>query len=126
MAKSLTRNVRNVAGRGVVRERQEIKLKIPAGVDEGSAIRLSGRGEAIKGGRPGDLYVMIHVRPHKKFTRDGDLILSEEHVSMIDAALGCELDVETVDGPLTMKVPAGNAVWHRFPPQRAWCPATTR
>ena len=50
---------------------------------------------------------MIHVRPHKKFTRDGDLILSEEHVSMIDAALGCELDVETVDGPLTMKVPAG-------------------
>ena len=95
------------AGRGVVRERQEIKLKIPAGVDEGSAIRLSGRGEAIKGGRPGDLYVMIHVRPHKKFTRDGDLILSEEHVSMIDAALGCELDVETVDGLLTMKVPAG-------------------
>lgn len=94
-------------GRGVVRERQEIKLKIPAGVDEGSAIRLSGRGEAIKDGRPGDLYVMIHVRPHKKFTRDGDLILSEEHVSMIDAALGCELDVETVDGPLTMKVPAG-------------------
>ena len=95
------------AGRGVVRERQEIKLKIPAGVDEGSAIRLSGRGEAIKGGRPGDLYVMIHVRSHKKFTRDGDLILSEEHVSMIDAALGCELDVETVDGLLTMKVPAG-------------------
>ena len=94
-------------GRGVIRERQEIKLKVPAGVDEGSAIRLSGRGEAIKDGRPGDLYVMIHVRPHKKFTRDGDLILSEEHVSMIDAALGCELEVDTVDGPLVMKVPAG-------------------
>lgn len=94
-------------GRGVVRERQEIKLKIPAGVDEGSAIKLTGRGEAIKDGQPGDLYVMVHVKPHKKFTRDGDLILSEEHISMIDAALGCELDVETVDGPLTMKVPAG-------------------
>lgn len=94
-------------GRGVIRERQEIKLKIPAGVDEGSAIRLTGRGEAIKDGRPGDLYVVIHVKPHKKFTRDGDLILSEEHVSMVDAALGCELDVDTVDGPLTMKVPAG-------------------
>ena len=91
----------------MVRQRQEIKLKIPAGVDEGSAIKLSGRGEAIRDGRPGDLYVIIHVRPHKKFTRDGDLILSEEHISMIDAALGCELDVETVDGPLTMKVPAG-------------------
>ena len=94
-------------GRGVVRDRQEIKVKIPAGVDEGSAIRLSGRGEAIRDGEPGDLYVVIHVKPHKKFTRDGNLILSEEHVSMTDAALGCEIDVETVDGILTMKVPAG-------------------
>ena len=94
-------------GHGVVREHQEMNLKIPAGVDEGSAIRLSGRGEAVKDGQPGDLYVMIHVKPHKKFTRDGDLILSEEHVSMIDAALGCELEVETVDGLLTMKIPAG-------------------
>ncbi|MDO4271695.1 MAG: molecular chaperone DnaJ [Candidatus Saccharibacteria bacterium] len=94
-------------GKGVIRERQEIKVKIPAGVDEGSAIRLSGRGEAVRDGTSGDLYVVIHVKPHKKFTRDGDLILSEEHISMVDAALGCELDVDTVDGPLTMKVPAG-------------------
>ncbi len=94
-------------GKGVVREKQSIKLKIPAGVDEGSAIRLSGRGEAVKDGRPGDLYVLIHVQPDKKFTRDGDLVLSEEHVSMVDASLGCELEVETVDGPLVMKVPAG-------------------
>lgn len=94
-------------GKGTVRERQEIKLKIPAGVDEGSAIRLNGRGEATRDGVNGDLYVVIHVKPDKKFTRDGDLILSEETISMIDAALGCELDVETVDGELTMKIPAG-------------------
>lgn len=94
-------------GRGVIRQRQEIKIKIPAGVDEGSAIRLAGRGQAIKDGQPGDLYIGIHVKPDKKFTRDGDLILSEEHISMIDAALGCELDVETVDGVVTMKIPAG-------------------
>ena len=94
-------------GRGVIREKQEIKVKIPAGVDEGSAIRLAGRGEAIASGTAGDLYVAIHVRPHKKFTREGDLILSEETVSMIDAALGSELEVETVDGVLTMKIPAG-------------------
>ncbi|MCL2280671.1 molecular chaperone DnaJ [Candidatus Saccharibacteria bacterium] len=94
-------------GRGVKREKKDIKVKIPAGVDEGSAIRLSGRGEAIASGAPGDLYVAIHVQPHKKFTREGDLILSEETISMIDAALGCELEVETVDGPLIMKIPAG-------------------
>jgi molecular chaperone DnaJ len=94
-------------GKGVVRERQEIKVKIPAGVDEGAAIRLSGRGEAIADGEAGDLYVNLHVKPHKKFTREGDLILSEETISMIDAALGSELDVETVDGVVTMKIPAG-------------------
>jgi len=95
------------SGKGIVRERQDIKVKIPAGVDEGSAIRLSGRGEAMLGGESGDLYVLIHVKPHKKFTREGDLILSEETISMIDATLGAELEVDTVDGPLTMKVPAG-------------------
>jgi len=94
-------------GDGVRREKQDIKVKIPAGVDEGSAIRLSGRGEAVAGGIAGDLYVAIHVRSHKKFTREGDLILSQETISMVDAALGTELDVETVDGTLTMKIPAG-------------------
>ncbi|MCL2451887.1 molecular chaperone DnaJ [Candidatus Saccharibacteria bacterium] len=94
-------------GRGVKREKQDIAIKIPAGVDEGSAIRLSGRGEALAGGTAGDLYVAIHVKPHKKFTREGDLILSEETISMIDAALGAEIDVDTVDGSLTMKIPAG-------------------
>ena len=94
-------------GKGVVKERQTIKVKIPAGVDEGSAIRLSGRGEAVQGGESGDLYVLIHVKPHKKFTREGDLILSEETISMVDAALGAELEIDTVDGPITMKIPAG-------------------
>ena len=53
------------------------------------------------------MYVHIRVKAHKKFTREGDIILSEEHVSMIDAALGTEIDVETVDGSVRMKVPAG-------------------
>lgn len=94
-------------GHGVRREKQDIKVKVPAGVDEGSAIRLSGRGEAVSGGTAGDLYVAIHVASHKKFTREGDLILSEETISMVDAALGTELEVETIDGALTMKIPAG-------------------
>ena len=82
-------------------------MKIPAGVDDGATIRLREHGEAIANGPKGDLYVNIRVKSHKHFTREGDLILSEEHVSMIDAALGAEIDVDTVDGPIRMKVPAG-------------------
>ncbi|MBP9489389.1 molecular chaperone DnaJ [Candidatus Saccharibacteria bacterium] len=94
-------------GSGISRKRQDIKLKIPAGINDGSTIRLNGRGEAIKGGDKGDLYVNIRVRADKRFTREGDLILSEETISMIDAALGAEIEVQTIDGPVTMKVPAG-------------------
>lgn len=94
-------------GKGTQRRKQTINLKVPAGIDDGATIRLKERGEAIGGGAKGDLYVHIRVKAHKKFTREGDIILSEEHVDMIDAALGTEIDVETVDGTVRMKVPAG-------------------
>lgn len=94
-------------GKGTQRKSQSIGLKIPAGVDDGATIRLRERGEAIANGPKGDLYVNIRVKPHKKFTREGDLILSEETVGMADAALGTEIEVDTVDGPIKMKVPAG-------------------
>ncbi|MGD8373286.1 MAG: molecular chaperone DnaJ [Candidatus Woesebacteria bacterium] len=94
-------------GKGVERKPQDITLKIPAGVDDGTTIRLNGRGDAIAQGENGDLYVNLRVRPHKKFTREGDIILSEEHIDMVDAALGTTIEVDTVDGPLSMKIPAG-------------------
>lgn len=94
-------------GKGVQPRKQEIKLKVPAGIDDGATIRLRERGEAIANGPKGDLYVNIRVKPHKKFTREGDLILSEEHVNMVDAALGTEIDVDTVDGPVRLKIPNG-------------------
>lgn len=94
-------------GTGTQRQKQTIKLKVPAGVDDGATIRLKGRGEAVAGGEHGDLYVNIRVKAHKKFTREGDIILSEEHVGMAEAALGTEITVDTVDGPVRMKVPAG-------------------
>lgn len=94
-------------GSGVQRRKQEIKLKVPAGIDDGATIRLSGHGEAVANGPKGDLYVAVRVKAHKKFTREGDLILSEESIDMVDAALGIEIEVETVDGPVRMKVPAG-------------------
>lgn len=94
-------------GAGTQRKKQTVTLKVPAGVDDGAVIRLREHGEAIANGPKGDLYVNIRVKPHKKFTREGDLILSEERVNMVDAALGTEIKVDTVDGPVTMKVPAG-------------------
>lgn len=94
-------------GKGTQRKRQEIGLKIPAGIDDGATIRLREHGEAVANGPKGDLYVHVRVKPHKKFTREGDLILSEETVGMVDAALGTEIEVDTVDGPINMKIPAG-------------------
>lgn len=97
----------NCHGQGTERKTQEIKLKVPAGIDDGATIRLREHGEAVANGPKGDLYVHMRVKPHKKFTREGTLILSEQHIDMIDATLGTELEVETVDGPVTMKIPAG-------------------
>ncbi len=94
-------------GKGTQRKNQTIKLKIPAGIDDGATIRLREHGEAIASGPKGDLYVLIRVKPHKKFTREGDLILSSEHIDMVDATLGAEISIETVDGSVRMKVPAG-------------------
>ena len=90
-------------------EGKDLKVKIPAGIDDGMSIRLRGKGgPAPEGGTErGDLYVRVRVKPHKHLTREGAIILSEERISMVDAALGCVIDVETVDGTVSMKVPAG-------------------
>jgi molecular chaperone DnaJ len=94
-------------GKGTARRNQKVGLKVPAGIDDGATIRLHDHGEAIANGPKGDLYVNVRVKPHKHFTREGDLILSQETVSMADAALGTEIKVDTVDGPINMKIPAG-------------------
>lgn len=94
-------------GKGTEHKNQEVRLKVPAGIDDGATIRLREHGEAVANGPRGDLYVNIKVKPHKQFTREGDLVLSEQTISMIDATLGAEIDVETVDGPIRMKIPAG-------------------
>lgn len=94
-------------GKGTQVKTMKISLKIPPGIEDGSVIRLRERGQAIANGPNGDLYVNVRVKPHKQFTREGDLILSQQHVGMIDATLGTEIDVATVDGPVRMRVPAG-------------------
>ncbi len=94
-------------GKGTQRRKQGMTIKIPAGIDDGATIRLREKGEAVLDGPKGDLFVHVRVKPHKKFTREGDLILSDEHITFSNAALGTEIDVETVDGKVRMKVPAG-------------------
>jgi molecular chaperone DnaJ len=94
-------------GKGTHRKDQNIALKIPAGIDDGATIRLREHGEAVANGQKGDLLINIRVKSHKKFTREGDLVLSEEHISMVDAALGAEIQVDTVDGAVIMKIPSG-------------------
>jgi molecular chaperone DnaJ len=94
-------------GSGTQKKDKNVKIKIPAGIDDGSTIRLKEYGEATAGGNKGDLYVHIRVKPHKEFTREGELVLSKVHIDMVDAALGSEIEVGTVDGSVKMKVPAG-------------------
>ncbi len=86
----------------------KIKLRVPAGVDTGARLRSVGNGEAgHRGGPPGDLYVVLHVQPHALFQREGDDLLCEVPVSFVQAALGAEVEVPTLNGPSTIKIPAG-------------------
>jgi molecular chaperone DnaJ len=90
-----------------VRETRTLAVKIPAGVDTGDRIRLSGEGEAGRNGASqGDLYVEIRVAPHRIFERDGDELYCEVPIPFTTAALGGELEIPTLDGQVKLKVPA--------------------
>ena len=85
-----------------------IKLKIPAGIEDGSRLRSGGNGEAgLRGAASGDLYVVVHIREHAVFARDGDDLFCEMPVSFVIAALGGEINVPTLEGKASIKVPAG-------------------
>ncbi len=93
-------------GQGRVEETKTLSVKVPAGVDTGDRIRLSGEGEAgLEGGPAGDLFVQVNVLPHKIFQRDGNDLYCEVPVDFVDAALGGELEVPTLDGRVKLKVP---------------------
>lgn len=94
-------------GQGRVEKRKTLSVKVPPGVDTGDRIRLSGEGEAgPEGGPPGDLYVQISVRQHTIFERDGRHLYCEVPITFVDAALGGELEVPTLDGRVKLKIPA--------------------
>jgi molecular chaperone DnaJ len=99
---------RQCAGEGRVEKLSRVKLKIPAGIGDGSRLRTSRNGEAgIRGGPPGDLYVVVHIKEHKIFQREGDNLYCEVPIPFSVAALGGEMDVPTLEGKAHLKVPAG-------------------
>ncbi|MGJ8687422.1 MAG: molecular chaperone DnaJ [Spongiibacteraceae bacterium] len=102
-------------GQGRIEETKTLSVKVPAGVDTGDRIRLSGEGEASPDGGPaGDLYVQMAVRPHPIFKRDGKNLHCEVPVGFADAALGGELDVPTLDGRVKLKIPAESQTGKSF------------
>lgn len=95
-------------GSGRVRKERKIHVKIPAGVDSGSRLRIAHEGEAgTLGGPSGDLYVYLSVRPHKTFRRENDDVICEFPISFVQAALGCEVEVPTLDGKVKLNIPEG-------------------
>lgn len=106
--KIVTHPCKDCHGTGRVKKRRTLTVKIPAGVDNGSRLRVSGEGEAgIRGGRPGDLYVYLYVKPHKFFEREGTTVSCEVPISIVQATLGAEIEVPTLYGKVSVKVPEG-------------------
>jgi len=104
----ITDPCRECGGDGRVRARQTINVKVPAGVETGNRIQMAGRGEVGAGGGPaGDLYVEIVEKEHEYLVRDGDNLHVAIEISFAAAALGTTVDVETLDGPISLDVKAG-------------------
>jgi len=98
-------------GSGRVRKRRKISVKVPMGIDEGYQLRLRGEGEmASNDGEPGDLYVIVHVKQHQQFIREGDDLWHVAIITYPQAALGAEITVPTLEGPTTVKIHPGTQV----------------
>lgn len=94
-------------GLGVKKSQEEISIKVPAGIQNGEVIRMTGRGEAISSGQPGDLYIKVHVEAHKTIRREGTTLSTGLPIKLTDAILGNTYRVETLDGVVEVKIPAG-------------------
>ena len=102
-------------GKGLVQKKKTVSLKIPAGVDNGSRMRLTGEGEGgRRNGQAGDLYVFLYVEPHEYFQRDGNDIYLEMPITLSQAAMGCKPMVPTIDDEQSLKIPAGTQTGQRF------------
>lgn len=94
-------------GAGVKRTEDTVEINVPAGIEPGEMIRMTGRGEGVKNGTPGDLYIKVHVQRHATIARQGSNLEANLRVKLTDALLGATYAVETLDGPIDIKIPAG-------------------
>ncbi|MDR1946663.1 MAG: molecular chaperone DnaJ [Desulfovibrio sp.] len=95
-------------GEGIVAEMRELAVRVPAGVDTGTRLRVRGEGEpGVHGGPPGDLYVVLSVEPDKRYQREGQNLLCSQEITFVQAALGHKIDAPGLDGPLPLEIPAG-------------------
>lgn len=102
-------------GTGRVQKQVTLKVSIPAGINEGQKIKLSGKGEAgINGGPPGDLYIVVHIRSHELYVREGNNIFSELPISFAQATLGGKVEAPTLHGNVKLKIPAGTQTGKTF------------
>jgi molecular chaperone DnaJ len=115
------------SGLGVVKKQEEIAINIPAGIRAGEMLRMSGRGEAVAHGVPGDLYIRIHVKPHALYRREGNNLLMDLGVKLSDAILGATYMTKNLDGkPLEVKIPAGVQFGDTLRFKEKGIPATSR
>jgi molecular chaperone DnaJ len=106
---------RTCRGSGRVTVNETVKVRIPAGIDDGERIRIPGKGnDGAMGGAAGDAYVNIRVEPHPLFRRDGSDLVCEVPIGIVKAALGGDVEVPTLDGRATIKIPAGTRAGQRF------------
>ncbi len=106
---------RDCRGTGTVRKNKTIEVQIPAGIDNGQTIQLSGKGEAgAKGGPNGDLLLTVRVRPHALFRREGNDVFIDMPITFVQAALGATVQVPTLDGPVELNIPEGTQTASRF------------
>lgn len=114
----ITTPCKECQGAGAFRERKQVQLRIPPGVDNGTRLRLRGEGEAgVAGGPPGDLYIEVQIKPHPLFTREGKNLQYRTRLSFVEAALGAEVDIPTLDSHLRLTIPSGtqNGATFRIP-----------
>ncbi len=96
-------------GAGITRKTEDLDFFIPSGIENGEVLRLTGAGEAVAGGIAGNLYIRIHVEPHKVFKKEGNDLVADLHIKLTEALLGVEKNFETLDGNLRIKIPEGVA-----------------
>ncbi len=113
--KIITNPCKNCRGKGYIRINKKIEVNIPAGIDEGQRLSVRGQGDVSTSGmNPGDLVIEVSVRPHAMFTRDGYDIYCDVPITFVEAALGAELDVPTLEGNIKYKIPEGTQTGTEF------------